>query len=566
MSFFEDASLVLIPSAQKLSKIYSVKPTDGTGDLTFTRSNDTATRVASNGLIEKVRTNLVTYSNTFSDASWTKIASSVTQGATDPFGGSTAWTFQSTAASGEVQLTRAITGTNTLSIYAKAGNTSILNIYIGSVVTFNLSTGLVTAGTGSMVNVGNGWYRCIVPFTSHTTFNPYFDSTAIGQNVLIAFAQQESGDIATDYIATTTAAVSVGPVANVPRLDYLNSSCPRLLLEPQRTNLVTFSEQLDNAAWTKGGTTISANTSATLDPSGYNGSDKLVEDSSTGVHRVFNNSSVVVSDSVATTYSVFAKAAERTQIYLRDNDIVGARFNLSTGAVISTEGTATATITNYGNGWYRCTITRISSNTAGRVIVYLDNGGDSYTGNGTSGVYIFGAQIESSAAYATSYIPTLGAAVTRGADAASKTGISSLIGQTEGTLFIDVNLDTVSAQTNDPVLIYLRGTNVETYIEIIDNGGISSLHFNSGVQASIDAPAGSLIAGRNKFAFTYKQNDFALYLNGVLMGTDTSGTVGAQGEFGFQYHNSAFEGQQRVNQALLFPTRLSNADLAALTA
>jgi hypothetical protein len=61
MSFFEDASLVLIPSAQKTSKVYSVKPTDGTGDLTFTRSNDTASRVAPNGLIEKVCGRIVLY-------------------------------------------------------------------------------------------------------------------------------------------------------------------------------------------------------------------------------------------------------------------------------------------------------------------------------------------------------------------------------------------------------------------------------------------------------------------------------------------------------------------------
>ena len=71
MSYFDDASLVLIPSGYKNQKIYSVKPTDGTGDLTFTRASD-ATRVASNGLIEKVRTNLVLQSQTFDNASWTK--------------------------------------------------------------------------------------------------------------------------------------------------------------------------------------------------------------------------------------------------------------------------------------------------------------------------------------------------------------------------------------------------------------------------------------------------------------------------------------------------------------
>jgi hypothetical protein len=58
MSYFDDASLVMIPSGYKTSKVYSVKPTDGTGDLAFTRSNDTATRVGPDGLIEKVRTNV----------------------------------------------------------------------------------------------------------------------------------------------------------------------------------------------------------------------------------------------------------------------------------------------------------------------------------------------------------------------------------------------------------------------------------------------------------------------------------------------------------------------------
>jgi hypothetical protein len=72
MSYFDDASLVMIPSGYKASKVYSVKPTDGTGDLTFTRSNDTASRVASNGLIEKVRTNLALYSEDFSNAAWVK--------------------------------------------------------------------------------------------------------------------------------------------------------------------------------------------------------------------------------------------------------------------------------------------------------------------------------------------------------------------------------------------------------------------------------------------------------------------------------------------------------------
>jgi hypothetical protein len=342
-----------------------------------------------------------------------------------------------------------------------------------------------------------------------------------------------------------------------------------LLLEPQRTNLVTFSEQFDNAAWTKGGVTISANTSATLDPSGYNGSDKLVENSSTGVHRVFNNSSVTISDSVATTYSVFAKAAERTQIFLRDNDIVGARFNLSTGAVISTEGTATATITNYGNGWYRCTITRVSSTTAGRVIVYLDNGGDSYTGNGTSGVYIFGAQVETSAAYATSYIPTLGASVTRVADAALTASVPSLIGQTEGTLFVEFER-LQQLENSFFILSNIAGTTSASYFNSvyifqIGNGNLICDVFVSNVQ-QVGFNTAALSVGRHKIAFTYKANDFALYVDGVQVATDTSGSVPAMNFLTIGGGADVPLQAQAVNQALLFKTRLTNAQLAELTA
>ena len=76
MSYFDDASLVMIPSGYKTSKVYSVKPTDGSGDLTFSRSNDTATRVNSAGLIEKVRTNLVLQSQAFNTtANWSTNAS-----------------------------------------------------------------------------------------------------------------------------------------------------------------------------------------------------------------------------------------------------------------------------------------------------------------------------------------------------------------------------------------------------------------------------------------------------------------------------------------------------------
>jgi hypothetical protein len=322
--------------------------------------------------------------------------------------------------------------------------------------------------------------------------------------------------------------------------------------------LVTFSEQFNNDSWTKGGATISANTSATLDPSGYNGSDKLVEDSSTGVHRVFNNSSVTISDSVATTYSVFAKAAERTQIYLRDNDIVGARFNLSTGAVISTEGTATATITNYGNGWYRCTITRVSSNTSGRVIVYLDNGGDSYTGNGTSGVYIFGAQIETSAAYATSYIPTLGSSVTRLADAASKT--ASLLNQTNFSIFFDykaINGEGGSA----PIFGFTEttGNNLEFYVN--NESGLNVyVDLGGGYIFGTSSNAGFTIGSQSKVLVTYNGTTLKYFINGVLYGSAASSLPYTARTIYLNANKSTI-----TNKILFFPATLSDSEAIELT-
>ena len=562
MSFFSEASLAMIPSGYKTSKVYSAIPTSGDGDLTFSRSNDTATRVGPDGLIEKVRTNLVTYSNTFSNADWVVDQVTKTTGQTDPNGGTTAVLLTSTNTS-STYMYQTKAGLGCLSIYAKVGTRSTFSLIptgYNNGAFFDLSSVTATAsGIGSLAkieSVGGGWFRCSVATSSSTDFivslsNIAGTDSVISDTMTFAFAQGETGDIATPYIATTSAAVSVGPVANVPRLDYLDSSSPRLLLEPQRTNLVTYSEQINTGFTTSQGGTgllpvITANNA--ISPDGYQNADTIVFDAGAGttssdisaIRQVFGGTTATY------TCSFYAKTPSGTaQIQVRIDGSSYEKFTIT-------------------NEWQRFTLTRALTGTSNQLDFAIRRGLNEPM-NASATIQLWGVQVELGA-YATSYIPSLGAAVTRGSDAASKTGISSLIGQTEGTIFIDVNLDTVSAQTNDPVLIYLRGTNVETYIEIIDNGGVSSLHFNSGVQATIDAPAGSVIAGRNKFAFTYKQNDFALYLNGVLIGTDTSGTVGAQDEFGFQYNNSAFEGQQKVSQALVFPTRLSNDDLAALTA
>ena len=573
MSFFSEASLAMIPSGYKTSKVYSALPTPGDGDLAFSRTADTATRVGPDGLIEKVRTNHILQSNSF-DTTWLPTDATVTSGATDPNGGTTAWTLANTAASGIIQQAVTLTGLRSVSIYAKQGTHRYLRMgaYGGtnSYQNFDLQDGVVSSGAnGRIENVGGGWYRCTSFGADGTTGGiqifPSDSSSGAATtngNILIWKCQYESGDIATAPITTLGSAVSVGPVANVPRLDYLDSSSPRLLLEPQRTNLVTYSEQFDNAAWNKLGITVAANN--TTSPSGYIDADKLIADAGTGNRVVYQG---VIPVGVSTT-TVYAKAGEFGGIVIASGT-QGGFFNLTTGAYRTEYNSApnAYSITSVGNGWYRCSVTMTSVSGDNLYIGPNDNVSTSLsiTSDGTSGIYAWGAQLEAGS-YETSYIPTLEAAVTRGADLASKTGISSLIGQTAGTIFVDFVWNGLQSPAAVDAAIFSIG--VQEYgtssIAISNYNGTMYARVTNGVTAEATINFGSLVAGtRYKAALAYANNDVVFYVNGVSYGSDTSASIPATGDVNFQ---NAYPNAKSVNQAILFPTRLQNSDLAALTA
>lgn len=193
------------------------------------------------------------------------------------------------------------------------------------------------------------------------------------------------------------------------------------LSEGARTNLFTYSEQFDNAAWSKAGATVTAN--ATTSPDGTTSADKLVEDSSSGGHSLIGGPGSTSGHTY--TISLYAKAAERSAITLGASTLIlgggaGIAFSLTgAGSVIGAPVNCTGTINNVGNGWYRVTMTLTATLTGGGGIfinvsdgTYLAN----YQGNGTSGVYIWGASMEDSAGFASSYIPTTSGSVTRNAD------------------------------------------------------------------------------------------------------------------------------------------------------
>ena len=572
MSYFDEASLVMIPSGYKNQKVYSVKPLDGSGDLTFSRASS-ATRVASNGLIEKVRTNLALQSNTFSNASWIKTDVSVTSGQAGYDGTTNAWLVANTAASGNLTQTISFSGFNTLSFYAKAGTHNYIFLLLNgggfnATAVYNLSTGAITDASGDALittatSVGNGWWRITITGSrSNSDFRIYPTNTngaaTTNGNILVQNVQLEAGDIATDYIATTSAAVSVGPVSGVPRLDYLNSTCPRLLLEPQRTNLAIYSEQFDNAGWGKSqsGTglvpVVTANNA--ISPDGYQNADTIVFDAGAGTTASDISAISQTFGGTTATYtaSFYAKTASGTaQVQVR---IDGSNYDKFT-------------ITNQ---WQRFTLTKALTGTS-NVFEMAIRRGLNEPMNASATIQLWGVQVELGA-YATSYIPTLGTSVTRVADAALTGSVPSLIGQTAGTIFWQGSVDyrqsgdghalalSGSASSfGDAILLYRQSSNghLAIYIQI---GGANQF----GTPLTYNDTAS--VSENDKYAIAYANNDLVVYKNGVQIISASSGSIPACNYFLLNEWNNTYVNTNITKQAILFPTRLSNSDLASLTA
>jgi len=554
------ASLIMIPSGYSEDKVYSAVPTDGSGDLSFTRSSN-GTRINSAGLVEVTPWNFMNDSEDFASSFYTKEATTISSNSTTaPNGTTTADTSIPTTANTihriQAPFDRISGQEYTFSVYAKASGYNFLYMNAGTMFNarsaFNLSNGTIDTALGSatITNVGNGWYRCTVSGTASssgatvaflqtnsTTSSPS-DETFVGNGTSGIFlwgAQLNIGSTAKPYFPTTDR-------LNVPRLTYQNGGggCPSLLLEKQSTNSILYSEDITNVQWASAGGTATANTA--ISPDGTQNADTL-----TGARYQGGGASNTW------TFSCYAKKVDGDNKFLLRLDVPStnyAQFDLSTGLIDSISSGYSATITPVGNGWYRCTLTTPSSTSINNIVLVSASGG-------TYSTYVWGAQVEASS-YPTSYISTTSASATRVADACSKTGISSLIGQTEGVIFIDfIPLSISDAQTHFSMY--------KTGVGAIGIWGISTFVFYTSGGCSI---TGGTITNneRMKIAFAYKQNDFVAYVNGVQVGTDSSGTVPACDTVNLgMWVDDSEKSLKKYNQFILFPTRLTNAELASLT-
>jgi hypothetical protein len=410
-----------------------------------------------------------------------------------------------------------------------------------------------------------------------------------------------SGDFnvtrALDTATRVNASGNIEVVASgIPRLDYYTSGgtagCPALLVEPSAQNVVVQSQNWLASGWrsdVSGNVTTVSATTGTLDPLGTNTANAISPTSGNlGHFKVGSDGTINYTSGTIYTFSAFFKqgtgsagryvqltspAAPFTQQFY-------ANFDLQLGTIaatgsVSADSNRAASIQNFGNGWYRCRVTATCNGTftsVGLVASLITASGDtrspSFAGTTTDILYGWGAQTETGSV-ATSYIPTTTAAVTRNADVISLSGaVSGCIGQTEGTIYAEF-INTFSSSYNDGLLIRVfADANNEVFGRKEAASNRYTFRWRANSQnttfTNVNVPDGV-----NKVALAYKSGDTALFLNGVQVGstsTDvrafsvnpTTVALGSNGGAG-QFFND------RIRAAALYTTRLTNAELAALT-
>ena len=422
-----------------------------------------------------------------------------------------------------------------------------------------LASTFLTSGSGRLVPRLTLNFLTGAPLDNRITFTRSTTGTFVGSNGLIQSA-----------------------AIDAPRFDYNPATLASLglLIEEQRTNLLLYSEQFDNAIWVKANVTVTANTAVA--PDGTTSADKVIPTAANNPFKELQQN-ISVTAGVSYTLSFYAKADGYSFVqFIGSGGIFGTFFlnyNLSTGVETAfSAGTSTITqrsITPAGSGWYRISVTATAlSSGTGRMALDIIPAGDSIRGvswasDGTSGILHWGAQMEAGA-FVTSYIPTVAATVTRAADIATMTGtnFSSWYNASEGTVVAGFGSYANNSGGNPGVLQIddgassnsvrmFAGSSVSPVFNV-NTGGVSQAYLSSGVLSpSVSA----------KMAGAYALNNFAKSLNGAALETDASGTVPVvnrmligSGTGGVGYLNGY------IRSITYYASRLTNAQLQAITA
>lgn len=381
----------------------------------------------------------------------------------------------------------------------------------------------------------------------------------------ITFSRTSSGTCLDDHGLIRTIS------ANEPRFEYnYDSSIGQLqssglLIEESRTNLLTRSEEFNDASWLKNSYNLTAN--AVTAPDGTLTADKIIPINSSTFHDVFKSPAL---GSGTYTFTIFAKAAEQSFVQLRIDDGAITRlamFNLSNGTVSSSSNVTSPTIKSYPNNWYRCSIT-VTTN-IGNVVVssFPTSANGFYSGDGVSGIYIWGAQLEQGS-FPTSYIPTIASTVTRSADNAIIVGtnFSAFYNSTEGTSFVQAIPSTDAAYTG---YIYAIGSDFNNSISVYrqsDYQAVVRIRSSSvDIYGAIGYGANWTTANSRRIIVAFKTDSFNSAVNGSVSSDDLSGALPSFNSLaiGSLWGTLPFNGA--ISQLSCYPVRLANVQLQNLT-
>jgi len=574
MGLYDDASLVMIPSGVKESKLYSIKPTDGTGDFDFTRGTDTATRVNSAGLIEKVRENLNIYSDPLDAQKGSTSYAAVTY--EDNYN----WNLGSLLNNAIVFVDNSTTRYAYYNNAVVSGTLYTLSVFMimddNSVpvpaTDFLIVLGGVSIASGySVEDYGNNVYRVSVygiSGASNTANGILKVASNSAKGFRISGFQVEQGLVATDYIETTGTTAQAGILEDIPRLDYSGgASCPSLLLEPQRSNLYTYSEYYDT--YTKSSCTITSN--ATTSPEGSQNASKIVSASGgPNIKRI--QPSITTTGANEYIISAFAKKAEWDYLFIYGaGTLVNGSltiFNLDNGTI--EQGSAHASIEAFGDdGWYKVTwkATSAGTGTADPRIGITDNSSSSNsTGDGVSGVYLYGLQIEQGS-YPTSYIPTMGVSATRSADDMTTTFSSAIATNGSATIFYHE----LGVADSDDILStagsYRYQNDSSNYVSLTTNATAWRVRVQSGGVSNFRGLNEILKTEPIKVAIVVSSTHFSIFANGVKEIDNEA--LAATSDFSeitkFQTNIADNLGARKTLQHLVFPTALTDSECIALT-
>jgi len=380
--------------------------------------------------------------------------------------------------------------------------------------------------------------------------------------------------LANAFVGTTLTPFAV----DVPRFGALESGDDAgLVVEGSRTNLFLRSEEFDNASWTKNDTTVTAN--QTTAPDNTTTADKLNDTATTSAHIL--SQSVTVTSGTTYTGSFFFKQGEHKWVQLlfstTSSTFAGdawANFDIENGVVGNTGTDAvTPTITDAGNGWYRCSISRaaIASASSGVAIPALTGNVNtsvrarSYLGTG-EGVFIWGGQFEVGS-FASSYIPTTSAAVTRAASVPLIEDVNTKPWFNASEFTVIAEFEVPQFVTSQRILAFGTAGSLLNRIEILTTGTSARLFVEGGSGAVADFTAAGLVAGAsNKIALRCKLDDYAMSVNGGAVGTDTSAIVPPVTALFLGMSTVSGNHLNGVIKSLtLIPRGLTNAQLQALS-